>query len=537
MLISPILNPKKLYKPLDTDNLSLKNLLHEAAIRKEGAILSFLPDVNVEQSAFQNIELCTHILYYNFRQLLRLPTLGNVDQKNKYSSIYNSATTMRQFFGGRGLKMINYRVVVELMILYGLTAKDLKVMSRWCCKFTYDDSSPATLNYGNLTGIYTKKQVVAHIQKHINSELANQFPARVLKGMEYISYADFLHVFRSVGQDPYAVFQVFANKAAQTLGVFDSGSFTINAFDVVHLDKASQPKTKNSPVQANQTKGNAVEPRFAEVINQAIKPMGRTHSLHVMENIQALRDANSQVAAGFDSLFVHSGCSKLDVFNYLARISVAYGVSMRELFYSTILPGQYHSRKEFAVVEYTLDEIKTIIRDGLQLDIGIITDDNFFDKLSNCSSDCLLKFGYLPDEEIQPCATALVSQNLKTQHEPPPAKSMDDNKTQQDSTNSEHQTDKEAYFMNISLKLRICLPCDPDAWENDNPDRNSPGFHWTDADENTVSTATASIESLCKGSVIDFKAIRAAISKIVQKPFKARIQASSAGIKANIDLY
>lgn len=100
MLISPILNPKKLYKPLDTDNLSLKNLLHEAAIRKEGAILSFLPDVNVEQSAFQNIELCTHILYYNFRQLLRLPTLGNVDQKKqifKYLQLCdNDAAVLRR---------------------------------------------------------------------------------------------------------------------------------------------------------------------------------------------------------------------------------------------------------------------------------------------------------------------------------------------------------------------------------------------------------------------------------------------------------
>jgi len=74
MLITPIKDPKLFNKHFEALDCTREFLIQEAERREEGELLSFLPDVDVEKTVFLNTELCTHILYYNFRQLLRLPT-------------------------------------------------------------------------------------------------------------------------------------------------------------------------------------------------------------------------------------------------------------------------------------------------------------------------------------------------------------------------------------------------------------------------------------------------------------------------------
>lgn len=122
MKITPITDYKEFYRTKDLPGCDKDILLAEVTDKGNPEILSFLPDADPERMVVQSSELCNHIIYYNMRQLLKLPTLGIIDQKQKYCSIYNSPSVMRNFFKGGAVKMITYRTVAETVILYGLTA-------------------------------------------------------------------------------------------------------------------------------------------------------------------------------------------------------------------------------------------------------------------------------------------------------------------------------------------------------------------------------------------------------------------------------
>ena len=199
MKITPITDYKEFHRTKDLPGCDKDILLAEVTERGNPEILSFLPDTDPERMAVQSSELCNHIIYYNMRQLLKLPTLGIIDQKQKYCSIYNSPGVMRNFFKGGAVKMVTYRTVAETVILYGLTAEELRTISRWCCTFSIEDKNSRPLDFGDLTNFYNKKALSRLIGKHIDPAISGIFPPRILKGMEYPTYADFLHVFRSAG--------------------------------------------------------------------------------------------------------------------------------------------------------------------------------------------------------------------------------------------------------------------------------------------------------------------------------------------------
>lgn len=217
MKITPITDYKEFYRTKDLPGCDKDILLAEVTDKGNPEILSFLPDADPERMVVQSSELCNHIIYYNMRQLLKLPTLGIIDQKQKYCSIYNSPSVMRNFFKGGAVKMITYRTVAETVILYGLTAEELRTISRWCCTFSMEEKNSRPLDFCDLTSFYNKKALSRLIGEYIDPATSGIFPPRILKGMEYPTYADFLHVFRSAGYDPYEALCIFAHRKVSSL--------------------------------------------------------------------------------------------------------------------------------------------------------------------------------------------------------------------------------------------------------------------------------------------------------------------------------
>ena len=168
MKITPITDYKEFYRTKDLPGCDKDILLAEVTDKGNPEILSFLPDADPERMVVQSSELCNHIIYYNMRQLLKLPTLGIIDQKQKYCSIYNSPSVMRNFFKGGAVKMITYRTVAETVILYGLTAEELRTISRWCCTFSMEEKNSRPLDFCDLTSFYNKKALSRLIGEYID---------------------------------------------------------------------------------------------------------------------------------------------------------------------------------------------------------------------------------------------------------------------------------------------------------------------------------------------------------------------------------
>ena len=543
MKVNPIIKPQDLHKGLELIPLERQSLINEAIRREEPEILSFLPDVETTKVAFQNVELCTYILHHNFRQLLRLPSLGLVDQKQKYSSIYSTISSLQQFMTTQGIKMMNYRVVAEIMLLYGLDAEAMRTMSRWCCNFQREDEL-RNPDYTNLTSIYSKKQLAKQIQEHIDFTASRLFPARVLKGMEYLAYADFLHAFQSVGQDPYMILEKFVKKEVGSLPRFGISGLTEDAFILEYLDKkpvhvahspasATVPAPEPSPVTAELDPDTEKANQFAQVVNDAVRPMGKRQKVLLASNILNLRKgASDSGTAGFDALFLASGCSNLDIFNYAARVSVVYGVPMYNLFYHDIAPGQYQPKQMFTMPEYTLEDISEIVN----ADLGRpakprpVNDENLFELLSSKPPVYLPQFGQLRNgiaqqKPVIPVDTDKVIPSSRIEAE---IHTVD--------TNIEHE-EKEIITMDIKMRLRVCTPCDADSWENDNPDRSAPGFHWDSANPELMEKAQSCIKAQFASGQIHVENIKGELSKLVQLPYKAQLQAVGDGCRLTMELY
>lgn len=91
--------------------------------------------------------------------------------------------------------------------------------------------------------------------------------------------------------------------------------------------------------------------------------------------------------------------------------------------------------------------------------------------------------------------------------------------------------------MNIDLKMRLCQPCEADSWENDNPDRSAPGFHWETASAEICETAKKAVRELAESSCFEPMVIRAGIAGVVNLPFKAQVVITASGYRAAYDLY
>jgi hypothetical protein len=597
MKITPITDYKEFHRTKDLPGCDKDILLAEVTERGNPEILSFLPDTDPERMAVQSSELCNHIIYYNMRQLLKLPTLGIIDQKQKYCSIYNSPGVMRNFFKGGAVKMVTYRTVAETVILYGLTAEELRTISRWCCTFSIEDKNSRPLDFGDLTNFYNKKALSRLIGKHIDPAISGIFPPRILKGMEYPTYADFLHVFRSAGYDPYEALCIFAHRKVNSLEKIGTSGPMLNAFELEYLDDSApspvprpvvempdmkdpvqaeqnlpdeldnEPRSEDKPAEAETPKGPVaaelplaaknVESAFAELLNKAILPMTKKAPCYLVENIRALRKGTpgAENAEMFDALLLSSGCSNLDVFNYLARISVSYRVPLYALFYYQIVPGWFPPQKEFTAVEHKLSEIEKVVNRGLD-NSEPITDLNLFESIAARSPAFFNsnRFGE-PWSDSNPALIALVKKKSHTPQIQPllnPGKQkpaverpapVEESKaapvvTDQTMpiTESPDKPAKKEITMTVNIVVRICRPCAADAWENDNPDKTKPGFSWDNATEEELKAAQHCVDEMLTDGRFNLPSLKDRMSWVLKNPFKAKVSLSGNGIKANIEV-
>lgn len=597
MKITPITDYKEFHRTKDLPGCDKDILLAEVTERGNPEILSFLPDTDPERMAVQSSELCNHIIYYNMRQLLKLPTLGIIDQKQKYCSIYNSPGVMRNFFKGGAVKMVTYRTVAETVILYGLTAEELRTISRWCCTFSIEDKNSRPLDFGDLTNFYNKKALSRLIGKHIDPAISGIFPPRILKGMEYPTYADFLHVFRSAGYDPYEALCIFAHRKVNSLEKIGTSGPMLNAFELEYLDDSApspvprpvvempdmkdpvqaeqnlpdeldnEPRSEDKPAEAETPKGPVaaelplaaknVESAFAELLNKAILPMTKKAPCYLVENIRALRKGTpgAENAEMFDALLLSSGCSNLDVFNYLARISVSYRVPLYALFYYQIVPGWFPPQKEFTAVEHKLSEIEKVVNRGLD-NSEPITDLNLFESIAARSPAFFNsnRFGE-PWSDSNLALIALVKKKSHTPQIQPllnPGKQkpaverpapVEESKaapvvTDQTMpiTESPDKPAKKEITMTVNIVVRICRPCAADAWENDNPDKTKPGFSWDNATEEELKAAQHCVDEMLTDGRFNLPSLKDRMSWVLKNPFKAKVSLSGNGIKANIEV-
>lgn len=604
MKITPITDYKEFYRTKDLPGCDKDILLAEVTDKGNPEILSFLPDADPERMVVQSSELCNHIIYYNMRQLLKLPTLGIIDQKQKYCSIYNSPSVMRNFFKGGAVKMITYRTVAETVILYGLTAEELRTISRWCCTFSMEEKNSRPLDFCDLTSFYNKKALSRLIGEYIDPATSGIFPPRILKGMEYPTYADFLHVFRSAGYDPYEALCIFAHRKVSSLEKLGAAGPMINAFELEYLDdsapspapqpaaeipkaerkildeSAEAPKPKNKP--ATKEKDNPaevelhkepdaaepplaaknVENAFAELLNKAILPMTKKGPCHLVENIRALREGTpgAENAELFDALLLSSGCSNLDVFNYLARISVSYKVPLYALFYYQIIPGRFPPRKKFTAIEYKLGEIEKVVNRGINVPMTV-TDGNLFECIAARSATFFNsnRFGE-PWSDSNPELIALVKKKNMTpqmqlilrtdrQNVEPDRPEVKDTVpveepkdapivTEQTApvTESSDKPAEKEIAMTVNLVVRICRPCAADAWENDNPDKTKPGFFWDGATEEELKAAQRCVDEMLTDGRFSLPSLKDRMSWVLKHPFKAKVSISGNGIRANIEI-
>lgn len=642
MKINHFKNPVEYNRNLEGLNCQKEALVEESMRRGAPELLSFLPDVDVEKMTLNNTELCSHILYANLRRLLRFPSLGMIDQKQKYCSIYTSNRNLKLFFNGQSVKAINYRTVAEIMLLYGLSGQDIQTMARWCCEFEQEDDR-AEPDYGLLKGIYTKKQVAQIIRSCLDGKTSYFLPGKITKGQEYLSFADFLHTFRAIEMDPYEVLEMFVRKDTGALNGLNAaitiyGTFKTDPLDmtadvlpspVLHAPvplvvppapvpaspatiplattPAQAPLTApapestpvaSGPVQApassipvdqtstqnlstqqedpvmelesrqgalqkdlpagrksqhqgtassipNQPQGpvktgvvHSNNQTFGTIMCDALSPLRRNKDVFVPKNIYVLRDGVAGHRGGqdrdFDTLFTHSGTTNLDVFNYLVRTSYIYAVPIYDLLFTDIKYGQYRPQKLFKTKEYSLTGIAS------ELCRSPIKDEDLFRILSTYPPQRLNIFGYKTPEAQRPpqpmgkasVATPVSSPEAATNKDlpakPAPAPSASPTQT---------QTTTEVNGMNIDLKMRLCQPCEADSWENDNPDRSAPGFHWETASAEICETAKKAVRELAESSCFDPMVIRAGIAGVVNLPFKAQVVITASGYRAAYDLY
>lgn len=342
--------------------------------------LCFIPGLNSELHTFDDIEIGSATFYRNAIKLLRLPTAGLVDAKITHSSVY-AGKTMRAFFDGKHPDMLNLRIVMELVLLYHLTPWDLRLMTKSPCSFSSTEKDvPADIE--KLKTLYGKKDVAKQLQIIFDQRRDVTLPARLLKGMEYPSYADILHVFRALGADPYE--------------------------GIVALATQNMDWMENCRKEPSDPKAFSTKP------------------VHLLINTPSALDD---------------------------RISFAH------------------------VSQESMTKDSTVVED-------------------------------VPSPVVLQSVPNTIPKEIK-------------------------EVNSMATSSKISLKLRLCQPCDSFSWENDNPNKEEPGFHWGEASEDIIESC---VEELDKVPFTP-ESIRSAISTIVKVPFKAQVTCMGKDFRATIDIF
>lgn len=342
--------------------------------------LCFIPGLNPEVHTFDDVEIGSRTFYYNAIKLLRLPTAGPVDAKITFSSVY-SGKNMRTFFDGKHPDMLNARIVMELVLLYHLTPWDLRLMTNSPCSFSPTEKD-APADTEKLKTLCSKKDVAKQLQAIFDQRRDVALPVRLLKGMEYPSYADILHVFRALGADPYEGITALATQNADWMNNCRKEPSDQNAFSTrpVHL-------LVDAPVAAPERVPFAYTPQAPTVRKPVISPIP-----------------------------------------------------------APVIP----------------QPAKPVIKEETNKEVNI---------MSNSSK--------------------------------------------------------------ISLKLRLCQPCDAFSWENDNPNKEEPGFHWENAPEEIVESCVKELDK----TPFTPESIRSAISAITKVPFKAQVTCMGKDFRATIDIF
>jgi len=590
------------------------NLVHYAVRFSEPGILAYAPDVNVEQTVFREQNLAAQILYQNLRKLLRQPTGGPVDLKQKFCSVYTTKTNMKPFFSGKGFSLLTFRLAMEVTLLYGMTAEDLQTMTWYPCEFEPSENEPVP-NADDLRNIPTKKDVARYIEKIWNQKRDVTLSVRLLKGMVYPSYGDALCTFRALGADPYQAVVAFATKdtnwmdfcrvspsnekfltlstlpvnpvattgcdAAQTISS-EPATVSVETPDVpasleskageaepISTEEPEAPapvtgRTDSTP-EANPADGgteaetatNNEEPLpettkrlpFGQIIQEALLPVSSKRAVYLPRNIYTLREGYQSHRGSYDrvmdNLFVDSNPTNLDIFNLLVRTSRVYCVPMDVLFFSEIPYEAFPPSATFSMKTFSMDDV----RDALG-NLGkdkVLTDKTLFTVLSDLIKTygpkmVLNRFGY----DKKKSASTLAPTMAKGIPSAAPAKRSNPT-TAPVQAEENHDTKEEVAVMsnkptatsapaNLSLKLRVCMSCDADSWENDNPNHDEPGFHWENADENTIAATTDKLMLSVANGAIDAGAIRGVVADVVKLPFKAQIKLAGKGYRIVLDL-
>lgn len=561
-----------------------QKILRFAQTQGEPIALCYLDGVDPETHTFSQSELCNHAFYKNAIELLRLPTAGHIDAKLKHCIAYAPKTNMREFFKGMRLDMVNFRLAMELVLLYKLTGQDLYAMSHFACSFTPEDDADKS-NFPDiekLKTLYSKKDVSKQIQAIFDQKRNVSLPPRVLKGMEYLSFAESIHVFRALGVDPYQALVAFAYKDRAWMSTCREKSPLPTAFDVkpvqllIPLDADSEQEEAEearqnegeikpietapieqasvaspasaAPIKSKDTcnqkgegfKGgerkltNNIETpaslSFGRFIRKVVTPLEKARStVYLPQNIYVLRDSylghRSLHDRPFDEMFMQTAPSELDVFNYLSEISHVYHVPMAALFYTHIKYREFVPTESVTITPYTVSNLSTM------LDYHFTDADNIFSGLAELVTkkgtvEFLNQFGY---QYVRPASVDKLTTSAADSAHGKQPNPTDDIKAKRE---------KEIPLMgNLELKLRVCTPCAADSWENDNPDHSKPGFHWEAASEDVRLQVTEKLAEFTKAGSLNPLELKYQLSQLLSVPFKAQISVCGKGYKAVIDLF
>lgn len=591
MVVKPIADISEVCHAFIAHTPSVEELVALAAEKDSPELLAYIPNIDPEKYTYKDFEISTHIFYANARRLLRMPVCGLVDYRPKYCSVYSSKNDLKRFLQRSGIDLVTMRFVSELVNLYQLTQDDLRLMSTTCCEFELEETHQ-DIRTDLLAHPYTPKQFARLLPALLSMGPPITIPAYCQKGTKPLLLGESIHIFRGAGIDPFQALIAISMKDEAGLKSCKRISPDINAFStepissllpdplcdddlssasmangdanaqnrilsasercqtadvsepavgakIAHTPSDAEISTEErhsipgrtnytalaTPIIAHGDTEDIFSSRIQKVTAQLGCPQPETlpRNLHVLRS-EPLYSA-SYIVHGFDALLLASNPSNLDLFNYFCLVSRVYHISLSSLFTSRIAPMQYRSSVGFTLSEYHLDDIATA------LDLRTCTDETLFEllgeKISQNGPSILDPFGFhsqahehLPHSESKtyesithstPCTSAALS-NATESDSPPTARSM-----------------------KVDVQLRICMPCDTDSWENDNPDPTSPGFRWEPGDSAICKQAadkllSADIDNLTPGS------IRTRIAEVVNRPFRANVCIVDKGIRLSIEL-
>ena len=75
----------------------------------------------------------------------------------------------------------------------------------------------------------------------------------------------------------------------------------------------------------------------------------------------------------------------------------------------------------------------------------------------------------------------------------------------------------------VSLQARVCFPCDADAWDNDNPNRDEPGYKWETCNEDICKRIADKMQSM-ELRDLNPETIQDYLKNEFKNPFRAKVE-------------